>query len=153
MIKCRDLFIFLTLIFMLTSISVAQTLIISEIVSSNTNSLLDANGDSPDWIELYNAGEASLDLTNYWLSDDFDNPDKWLFPATTIDSHHYLIIFASGTAIDPIHTNFKLSAGGEDLILSDPNGNIIDSLQIPELPPLMFLMGACQLADQNGFIL
>lgn len=32
-----------------------------------------------------------------------------------------------------LHTNFKLSAGGETIFLSDPNGTTIDSLSIPEL--------------------
>ncbi len=109
----RNLIIVLSMIFMLTSESVAQTLIVSEIVSSNTNSLLDANGDAPDWIELYNTGDEPLDLTSFWLSDDFDDPDKWIFPTTTLGSHEYLIIFASGTEIDPVHTNFSLNAGGE----------------------------------------
>ena len=130
----RNLIIVLIIIFTLISMSVAQTLIVSEIVSSNTNSLLDAYGNSPDWIELYNAGDETLDLTSYWLSDDFDDPDRWIFTTTTIGSHDYLIIFASGTEIDAVHTNFSLNAGGEELVLSDPNGNIIDSVLIPALP-------------------
>ncbi|MBC8374501.1 MAG: CotH kinase family protein [FCB group bacterium] len=119
---------------LLLSFSVAQTVRINEVVSSNSQSLLDEYGESPDWIELYNPGEESLDLTGFGLSDDPDNPLRWIFPATSIDAEGYLVIFASGTSSDYIHTNFSISSSGEILFLSDTLGLVVDEIAIPALP-------------------
>ena len=51
-----------------------QTIQLNEIVSTNTISLIDEDGDSPDWIEIYNPGESSVQLKGYGLYDDLDEP-------------------------------------------------------------------------------
>ncbi len=119
---------------MFSTISIAQTLIINEVVSSNTNSLIDEYNESPDWLELYNTGDEAINLTGFGLSDNPDEIGKWIFPPMLIESDDYLVIFASGTDSDSIHTNFRFSAEGEDLIISDPSGTLIDQLYIPALP-------------------
>ena len=48
----------------------AQKVLINEVMSSNGHTLLDENGDSTDWIELYNAGATPLSVAGYGLSDD-----------------------------------------------------------------------------------
>ncbi|MFC1551304.1 CotH kinase family protein [Candidatus Latescibacterota bacterium] len=70
--------------------------IINEIMASNTSSYQDEDGESPDWIEIYNPGDTSIDLTGYGLSDRPDNPYKWVFPAVFIEPKEHLIVFASG---------------------------------------------------------
>ncbi len=87
----------LTLILLLTftpTKGVGQ-IIINELVSSNS-AYLDEDGDSPDWIELFNTGSAAVDLTGWSLTDDINRPDKWLFPSITIGPGEYLLIWASG---------------------------------------------------------
>jgi len=74
----------------------AQQLRINEIVSSNSNGLVDEDGDYPDWIELFNAGPDTLDLVGAGLSDDPGMPFKWVFPELIFPPDHYLVIFASG---------------------------------------------------------
>ena len=39
-----------------TSFGIGQTIQLNEIVSSNGENLFDEDGDTPDWIELYNYG-------------------------------------------------------------------------------------------------
>ena len=46
---------------------------INEIMSSNTNTIYSTDGDTPDWIELYNAGSESINLFGYGLSDDIED--------------------------------------------------------------------------------
>ncbi len=113
---------------------------INEIVPSNRLSLEDGYGDSPDWIELYNPGPTAVDLTGYGLSDDIGSPMKWVFPEVRIPAHDYLVVFASDSnePIDPkghLHTNWRLDADGESVILTAPDGvTTLDSvIQYPAL--------------------
>jgi hypothetical protein len=107
-----------------------QNLVINEFLSSNGKSLTDYNGKYEDWIELYNSGTASINLSGYRLSDNLLNPSKWTFPAVTINSGQFLVIFASGNnTVYPnqeIHTSFSMNASGEHLILTDPFGTLVD---------------------------
>ncbi|MDF1859069.1 MAG: lamin tail domain-containing protein [Verrucomicrobiales bacterium] len=74
-----------------------------------------------DWIELHNDGAQAVNLTGWSLTDDEDEPRKWVFPnGTSIDAGGYLLVLADG--IEPenvattfLHANFKLSANGEFL--------------------------------------
>lgn len=112
--------------------SIAQDIVINEIMSDNENSILDSSGDTPDWIELYNRGTSIINLEGYYLSDDKDDLQKWTFPAVTIAPNSFLLIFASGKdliGISSIHTNFKISAEGEKIYLSNSQEIKIDEFE------------------------
>ncbi|MGB2242741.1 MAG: lamin tail domain-containing protein, partial [Porticoccaceae bacterium] len=93
-----------------------KTIIINE-VSSNNSSFDDEDGDSPDWIELYNKSDTKVDLTGWSITDDSLIPEKWIFPATSIAANSYLKIWASDKdrAEPALHTNFKISSSGEEI--------------------------------------
>lgn len=92
---------------------------INEIMASNQSAYADEFGEYEDWVELYNAGESVVDLAGFYLSDDRNDPGKWLIPDnaqefTTIAPSGHILFFAdSETEQGPLHTNFKLSSGGE----------------------------------------
>ncbi len=111
----------------------AQNLVINEIMASNRNTIQDEDGDAPDWIELYNGGAQAVDLSGYSLSDDTLNVRKWTVNAGSIQAGDYKMVFASDKdrRTDILHANFKLSASGETLLLSDPSGTVIDRIGIP----------------------
>ena len=48
----------------------SQGIVINEIMSSNTTTIYDEEGDASDWIELYNNGANQVNLVGYYLSDD-----------------------------------------------------------------------------------
>ena len=110
--------------------------LINEVVSANRDSLVDGDGDSSDWVELFNASGETLSLAGWSLSDDPDDPESWGLPAVQLDPSEFLVIFASGKVTEgpagEIHTNFTLSADGEDLLLSCPQG-LADALTLPAL--------------------
>jgi hypothetical protein len=108
--------------------------IITEFMAENNRALVDGDGNSSDWIELYNAGDQSLDLAGWHLTDDDADLDKWTFPGTTLDPGEFLVVFASGqlsgTYIDAggsMHTNFRLDTGGGYLALVQPDAQTIAS--------------------------
>ena len=105
--------------------------VLNEVVSFNDDSLRDEDGDSPDWIEIFNGTDAPADLTGWGLSDVAASPFKWTFPAITLPPRGYLTVFASGEdrriAGAPLHTNFELKSGGEAVILTKPGGTNADT--------------------------
>ena len=109
---------------------------INEIMTSNGSVCQDEDGDYSDWIELYNAGEESVSLEGFGLSDRKDQPGLWKFPDISMEPHSYLVIFASGKDRAKegreLHTNFKLSSRGEGIYLSDDNGRLLSEVQVEE---------------------
>ncbi len=111
----------------------AQDIILNEIMSSNLNVLYDEDGDTPDWIELFNNSSDVIDLSGYGLSDDTLNTQKWRFHTVELSPGEYKIVYASGKDRQDytLHTNFKVNAGGECIFLSDTAGTIIDQVDVP----------------------
>lgn len=68
-------------------------------------------------------------LVGHALTDDSNDLDKWVFPSRTLAAGEYLVVFASSDGTPDLdgnlHTNFSLSASGEFLALSDPNGVVL----------------------------
>ncbi len=111
----------------------APYLVINEIMADNTLTLSDSDGDYPDWIEIYNCGNISADLSRYCLSDDENSPLKWVMPDITLEPGEYLVVFASGKdktdiANGEYHTNFKLSSKGESVVLASSYYGTVDTL-------------------------
>ena len=130
-------YILLSLTFLLCSFAAqaqiyGEGLVINEFMAANDSlsGIADPNGQFEDWIELYNGGNIALNLENFALTDKPDNPLKWLFPAgTTLDPDSYLIIWADEDGSqEGLHANFKLAKDGEFIMLSNPFGEVLDSL-------------------------
>lgn len=105
--------------------------VINEVVAANA-SLADNYGETPDWFELENVGDA-VDIGGWTISDGDGN--AWTFPAVTLDPGARLVLWASGRDLQtvPLHTNFALKSLGEELRLADANGLLVDSLTYPAL--------------------
>jgi hypothetical protein len=103
-----------------------QSVIITEFLADNSGGLTDEDGDSPDWIELFNSSTSAVNLGGWYLTDDTNNLTKWIFPATNIAPSTFMIVFASSkdrrVAGAPLHTSFSLDAGGDYLALVRPDG-------------------------------
>lgn len=112
----------------------ATTVRINEVMSNNDTSLEDGDGDYPDWIELVNFGESTVDLKDFGLSDNPNRLDKWTFPeGALLEPGAYLIVFASGKEDGEVpagewHTGFQIRNGMEPVILTDSEGQVIDQL-------------------------
>ena len=110
--------------------------IISEVMSSNRDALAATDGEYYDWIEVYNPTENDINLAGYSLSDDMENPMRFVFPSKVLKPGEFAIVFASGGAIDdPYHAEFRLSAKGEDLFLFDAHQNQKDHVKVAHLSP------------------
>ncbi|MFT7587896.1 MAG: hypothetical protein ACI959_000101 [Limisphaerales bacterium] len=107
--------------------------VINEFSAANMNDFPDNFGDFEDWIELYNTGTTSFDLSGYHLSDKADNLSKWAFPAgTNIPASGHVRVWCSSRNVGSganIHSSFKLTQtrASEGVYFSDPSGVVIDS--------------------------
>lgn len=70
-------------------------LYLNEYLPSNRAGILDRDGDTSDWIEIYNSGPDDVDLFEFGLSDDDEAPLKWQFPRWTLGAAEHLLVFAS----------------------------------------------------------
>ena len=99
---------------------------VTEFLAVNGGSLFDEDGDSSDWIELYNSGPGSADLAGYYLTDDAGALTQWQLPAVQLGEREFLVVFASEKdrrlAGQELHTNFKLASDGGYLALVEPDG-------------------------------
>lgn len=104
-------------------------LIVNEFMASNDIIPVPGdNGDFPDWIEIYNTGDTPINMGGWFVSDAMDDIQQYQLPIdnpqlTTVPGHGFLILYCDGTG-DGLHTNFKLSSGGEEIVLSEDGENI-----------------------------
>lgn len=104
----------------------AQDVVIAELMAVNDSTLTDEDGDTSDWLELHNAGEDTVDLVGWYLTDDPLELTKWRLPSVALPAGASLVVFASDKdrrrADGELHTNFKLASAGEYLALVAPDG-------------------------------
>jgi len=101
----------------------AGDILINELMADNGSTAYDSNGETDDWVELYNSTSAAKDLSGLYLSDDITNLAKWQIPVgTAINANDVLIFWVDNdSGQSGLHTNFKLSSSGESVFLSDGN--------------------------------
>lgn len=101
-------------------------LTISEFMAANSLTAADPDGDSSDWIEIWNATGDAVDLAGWHLTDNPSDLMKWTCPAHPLADNGRLVVWASGkdrrASATDLHTNFKLGAGNEYLALVKPDG-------------------------------
>ena len=115
------------------------SLVINELMASNSSFNTDPQGQYDDWIEIYNYGTKAVNAGGLYLTDNLSVPSKWRIPygnsaVTTIPAGGFLLIWADGDITDSgLHVNFKLDAGGEQIALFDSDGStLIDSVVFGE---------------------
>ena len=108
-------------------------LFINEFMASNDAAYADENGEYDDWIEIYNAENKEVNIAGMYLSDNVDDPAQYQIPSTKSDltkipAHGFLVLWADGqTDQGVLHLPFKLSSGGEAVVLTASDGaTIID---------------------------
>ncbi len=115
-------------------IGATPNLVISEIMYNPPES----GTDSLEFIEIYNAGATSVDLTDFY----FDQGIVFTFPSVTLPANDYIVVCLDSLAID---NNFGVAAyewtsgglnnGGEDIVLKDNLGITLDSVDYDDATP------------------
>ena len=94
---------------------------LNEVMALNRSAVVNGT-KNPDWIELFNRGSQTADLSGLTLSDDPVAPGKFVFPAgTLLDPQSYLVVWCDNDLAAPgLHTGFNLSADGQIVGLYQP---------------------------------
>lgn len=103
----------------------------SEIQTAGRRTYLDADGTVSDWVELFNPGREPAVLDGAYLSDDPADPLKWQIPSLTVEPGSYAVIRCGGTGVND--AAFALDRSGTTLILSGKYGDLIASVDCPEM--------------------
>jgi hypothetical protein len=117
----------------------ASALRLNEVLARNDAAVPVGAGRFPDLIELYNAGTTPVSLTGLGLTDEPDNPFKFVFPAgASLGAGQYVTLFADNeTTPAGFHLGFSLKQEGDEVVLTAADGRILDSvsfgLQVPDL--------------------
>ncbi|MBQ3575745.1 MAG: lamin tail domain-containing protein [Clostridia bacterium] len=108
---------------------------INEIMTSNQKTLALADGSSPDWIEITNTGNNSVNLKGYSLSKTADSVSIFTFPDMTLQPGGCMLLYAdsklSETVEKEMHVPFRLSSAGDTLMLFNAGRTAIDTVNIP----------------------
>jgi len=107
--------------------------VINEVLARNDGAV-NHEGTFPDYIELFNAGAATIDLSGFRLTDDLDDPNRFTFPGgTTLAAGTYLVVYANNPdGTSGLHIGFGLDQDGDNVYLLDRATNgvrMIDSVQ------------------------
>lgn len=121
--------------------NIVGSLMVNEVVSSE--SFLDSElGAGADWFEIYNPKTTAytLEAGKWFVTDDFNDPEKFELPPYTIDALSHLIVFCddSNKVLTQIHTNFKLSSLGDKLGIFYKSGSsavFVDSVSFGVILP------------------
>jgi len=110
-----------------------SSIVINELLASNDAAGSDEEGEFDDWIELYNTSSTSVDLSNWTLTDDLNQLDRFTFAeGTVLNADSYLVIWADDDEEQgDLHTAFKLSADGESVYLLNEAQELVDSVAFP----------------------
>ena len=110
-------------------------LIINELMAANGGFNRDAQGESDDWVEIYNAGSQAIDMAGMYLTDDLAVPRKWKVPTsaaqlTKVAARGYLIVWLDGDTTDAgLHASFALDSAGDQVALFGTDGTtLIDAI-------------------------
>ncbi len=100
--------------------------VISEFMAENKDTVKDVDGDTSDWLEIYNPDDAPVSLAGMALTDNAALPQKWIIPDVSLAPKATLLVWCSGkNRTNPaaeLHTNFQLAKEGGYLALVAVDG-------------------------------
>lgn len=110
---------------------------LNEIMSANGGMLADENGETGDWVEVANIGSRPVNLRGYVLAKSAKAGNVFQFPDMILQPGECAVVFADSTlqsdANGTLHAPFRLSSGGDVLMLFNDADVAVDTVNIPAL--------------------
>ncbi len=110
---------------------------LNEVLVINVDNFVDAYGARSGWIELYNNSPGTVDIRGCYITNDKNNPKKYMIPKgdvkTKIAPRQHVLFWADNKpSHGTFHLNFKLDPDKEnELFLYDSDGRtLIDHVTI-----------------------
>ena len=110
---------------------------LNEIMSANGGVLVDDNGQTPDWVEVANISSRPVSLRGYVLAKNAKAGNVFVFPDLVLEAGQCIVVYADSTLQDEgsgeLHAPFRLSSGGDVLMLFNDADVAVDTVNIPSL--------------------
>lgn len=111
----------------------SQTLRINEVMTGNDGAWVDERGETDDFVELVNTGDEALSLVHYSLGDKQGKATK--LPDLLLEPGQKVIVWADDDEKQgSLHMPYKLSNSGTPLLLWSDTCELVDLVEVPELP-------------------
>lgn len=113
--------------------SASAEVVINEIMQSNIDCIMDDLNEFPDsWVELYNAGSTSVNLSGYKLGESRDVNEAYTLPSYSLAAKARKLVYCDKTDENKNwHAPFRLESGKGCTLYLFKGTEIVDS--IPEL--------------------
>ncbi len=110
-----------------------QHLLINELCASNHRCYIDADGRTPDWIELFNTGTKPIDLPGWRIA--INGKQHVIDAPLRVPAKGHLLLLCDGKPeLGPAHLGFTLEKQGSAVLLIAPDGlTIADLFSYPAL--------------------
>lgn len=103
--------------------------VINELMQSNIDCIMDDLNEFPDsWVELYNAGTSSVNLSSYKLSVDPDAAGAYPLPSHTLAPGAYVVIYCDKEGRG-LHTDFRLDSGKGAAVYLYAGSTLVDKVE------------------------
>src|SRR4051812_11354385 len=100
--------------------------VINEVMAENTT-VLNADGTTTDWVELYNTSPQAVSIGGFSLTDNPTIPRKWEFPKNlTLPGNAYLVVVLDSSPHLSLSANFSIKGTGDQLVLYSSTTNQVD---------------------------
>ncbi|MFH0733221.1 MAG: lamin tail domain-containing protein [bacterium] len=120
----KNLFFFL--LFVAASSTFAQQLYLNEFLSNGLSG-------TSDWLEIYNPNNQDADISGWNIWDSSTLTNHYILPASTVvPANGFLVLLCDDTNTG-LHTNFKLSSGGETVWFANVSNVLVDTVAFPAL--------------------
>ena len=106
---------------------------ITEVMTANRSTLRNSAGQLCDWIELYNTGDADIQLGGLYLSNNIADRTKWMLPDSTLPAGERMVVRCAGSDAAANEAAFSLPREGCTVILSGAVGNVITRVDVPRM--------------------
>lgn len=104
-------------------------LVINELMQSNIDCIMDDLNEFPDsWVELYNAGTETENLSTYRLGTSEKLKKAYKLPEMQIAPGEFIVIYCDKEETG-LHTSFRLESGKDGCIYLFHNDEIIEKLE------------------------
>ena len=112
-----------------SNVASPDAVIINEVQAANVDRFIDPSSNYGGWIELYNNTDKTVMLDGLYISDDYDNLQKFALASSRhgkIPAHGYLVLwFDHYSWWAPAMIDFKLDCDGGSIYISNEAGDIL----------------------------
>lgn len=131
--------------------SSVSALLINEVMTGNDTLLEQSNGVYCDWIELKNTTDATIELSDYSITDNLDKTEYCTLPSGKLNPGKCIVLLCTGDT--PLTKSgygqlaLSLNAESEQLYLLDETGSVVDYVTLTDIP---YAASCGRMPDQNG---